>query len=48
LAPHVGQAIADVLIGPPHCLQVVIAISGILDGEFDRTRRCDIPLKKFR
>jgi hypothetical protein len=26
LAPHVGQAIADVLIGPPHSLQVVIAI----------------------
>jgi hypothetical protein len=23
LAPHVGQAIADVLIGPPHSLQVI-------------------------
>jgi hypothetical protein len=29
LAPHVGQAIADVLIGPPHSLQVVIAIPEI-------------------
>jgi hypothetical protein len=29
LAPHVGQAIADVLIGHPHSLQVVIAIPEI-------------------
>jgi hypothetical protein len=29
LAPHVGQAIADVLIGHPHSLQEVIAILGI-------------------
>jgi hypothetical protein len=36
LAPHVGQAIADVLIGPPHSLQVVIAILGIQDGACER------------